>query len=196
MIGVAYGYQKHTPQIHTGSGWQKHSPYIWNGSAWVEQPSRIYGEITTITLLDGGDNPEVTGGWSGDGYTYDAGSFAWTPLNNGTADSELSVSTNGNQSTFSAIGTTNMIDLTHIKTLYATITEVNWGTIAVKVSSDKNLYGTDEAEWTIVAETDAPGTISIDVSSLEGSFYVVVAAIASATNKYPAMKVSKIWGEP
>lgn len=148
-------------------------------------------ENSMLYLFNNGlDNTAVTGGWTNSGWDYQGE----TDKSSGASVGYF-LSTNLDNETygFSAIGTANKVDLTGFDNLYITVNSSNgYGGVGVWVSETKT-YSTSAARWYVDPYLSlSPGVKLIDVSSLSGSYYIVVGATGSESNKYPSIKVSSV----
>lgn len=97
--------------------------------------------------------------------------------------------------------TTNKVDLTNIKTLYFSVkSATTYGTQGyprVGVATANNPKSSDATKWTAsktLSASSAFQTVSIDVSSLTGSYYIVVGGFQGDSG--PAtIEVQDVWGE-
>lgn len=132
----------------------------------------------------------VTGGWAktgtGGSLTFNAASMTLV------ADSYQNVAD---------ASTTNKVDLTNIKTLYFSVkSATTYGTQGyprVGVATANNPKSSDSTKWTAsktLSASSAFQTVSIDVSSLTGSYYIVVGGFQGDAG--PAtIEIQDVWGE-
>lgn len=159
-----YAYQKHTPRIRNGASWDKYSPHIWNGSAWVEHPAMIYSEKTNQYLFANGNQYEdVTGGW----YIHKSSNNPELII----ADSKMYCSTSheGDYGINLYVRTTNIIDLTNYNLLSVMVEDVNESFDVSIVDSDGSIKA---SSTTIEDYITTSGTIILDLSAIDGSYYV------------------------
>lgn len=148
----------------------------------------VWGTSLLYLFDSGTDNTDITGGWTNSGWNYyDATNLSGASIGN-YLSVELSNVTYGN----AAIGTVNKVDLTDFDNLYITINSSGSGGVGIWVSETK-AYGTYAKRWYVEPYSSvSAGVKLLDVSSLSGSYYIVVAALGSQSNMYPSIYVSRV----
>ena len=183
-----------TKESYIFVGWYENEDF--SGDAVLEIPKGSSGNKTfyakwrssTTYLFNKGDTcSDITGGWTKSGWTNNVYTFN----NAATITTTLNVSTSA-ALTVSILGTANKIDLTNVNKIYANVTDAGYGYIAVLASSDTNFHE-NEKQWSRTTTGTAPGTISFDVSSLTGEYYIAVKALGSNTNKSARGAFSQVW---
>ncbi len=155
-------------KVYSGTKFNYRNASIYQNGKWKQFSSEWDG-----TLFDNGDQHEsFTGGWvNASGSTLSASFFS--------------------SQTFSApVHTEKMIDLTHFNTLHVEFTEVtNAAQFGVTKTRDLTL-GSQYA----TSKTASVGILSLDVSSLNGEYYVTLVA-GAATSENCAFTATKVWLE-
>ena len=157
--------------------------------AWVEKSVRIYQNGAWVDvwdghLLDGANKYEdVTGGWVN---STTCKLFASQNSNaNGKATFDSNGIVFGRDTTI--VNTANKIDLSNYSTLKFHV-DATTGQTAFGVMS--SVSGSVESNSAALKYSNAPGTTAIDVSSLNGSYYVVIGQDGAYTGT-----ISKVWLE-
>lgn len=133
---------------------------------------------------------DVTGGWA---KTGTGGSLTFNTAS-------MTLVANSYQNVVDA-STTNKVDLTNIKTLYFSVkSATTYGTQGyprVGVAATNNPKSSDSSQWAVsktLSASSAFTTVSIDVSSLTGSYYIVVGGYQGDAG--PAtIEIQSIWGK-
>ena len=122
----------------------------------------------------GGDNTSLTGGWSNSGWTVDGGFYVRTPT---IGEAAISFVTDAEASVPIA-ATKNKVNLSGIKTIIATITEMSTPPVGVSfeayvaVTSDKTIdYAGDTA--LAKAEITKAGEVTVNVGSINEGYVCV-----------------------
>lgn len=175
---------------------KKHGAFIkiikaiqYVAGAWVEKSVRIYQNGAWVDvwdghLLDGANKYEdVTGGWVN---STTCKLFASQNSNaNGKATFDSNGIVFGRDTTI--VNTANKIDLSNYSTLKFHV-DATTGQTAFGVMS--SVSGSVESNSAALKYSNAPGTTAIDVSSLNGSYYVVIGQDGAYTGT-----ISKVWLE-
>lgn len=132
----------------------------------------------------------VTGGWA---KTGTGGSLTFN-----TASMTLVANSYQNPTDAS---TTNKVSLANIKTLYFSVkSATTYGTQGyprIGVATTNNPKSSDSSQWSAsktLSASSAFTTVSIDVSSLTGSYYIVVGGFSGDSGS-ATIEVQDIWGE-
>ena len=142
-----------------------------------------------LVLYDSGDKcTDVTGGWSNGG---DGGSLSF-----GTTS--MTVNTSDYLKTTNAC-TVNKIDLSNISVLYfrlkcSTTYPTGYPRIAVDVDRATTPNGGDFTASKTLSATTSFTTVSLDVSSITGSQYVLVAG-RKGDSGGTVIEIQRVWGE-
>ena len=154
---------------------------------------RVTEEVITDTyFFNMGDLCEdLTGGWE---TTYDTGGYAsgygYLPAD-GNPTISVKTTSNNPYTQAASVGTVNAIDLTDLTTLHITVTEASSShVVAFRVLSEKKVTSV-VMEATL---TGGAGEVTLDVSDLEGSYYLALVAI-SINAAWLVGYVSEVRGE-
>lgn len=147
------------------------------------QAESVVLSYTLWLFKDGNQYTGITGGWSGDSFSYYG--YAKGTI---TAGNVLSCTTSSS-SQIAYIGTNNKVDLTHINTLY----------FDVRTAASAGLYisdGYNVATANFAAQKSATvGTNSLDVTNVTGEWIVFVGGRSSEAVPNIRIEVAEIWGE-
>lgn len=163
--------------------------------AWVRKEAAIYqkgwqsfSQEFNGYYFNNGEYDEATGGWTSEGYTNSATQY--TTVVAGSVGTTLDAGTNA-QNRVCPVGTENAVDLTDITTLTITVDTVSSaGSIRFLVLNSKNCSDT-AAEVSLLGGGDK----TLDVSALEGNYYLAVVVIGSNTTYTISTSVSAVRGE-
>lgn len=158
---------------------------------------------STSTLYDSGDQyTATTGGWvssSWDGTSWTADQGGSYGLNGATiGDSSITVKGSYNYSAsltgYSIAGTVNTIDITNVSKITVTMTVTTTGAFGIALTKTKNILagGTGTIIDKQLTASSSAQTISLDTSSLTGSYYVTVYAAGSSNYYYPEAQITKV----
>lgn len=183
--------------FRTGYGWQNYSSatndktHIYQNGEWVSlapaapvEPDEP--EWDGYYFKAGDQREDITGGWTTEGWTSTAYSLTGNAAIN---DDHLYVQTWGG--CICQLGTVNKVDLTGISTLNASVTIQTAGDVVVCVSSAKSHVGSAASK---LYSAKGTYTYSVDVSSLSGSYYIIVYALSTGGST-PDAKIANVWGE-
>ena len=174
---------------------------IWDGSSWVVCDAFLYkyGKWTqfaagTYIFFDNGDMCESsTGGWTKEGFS-DGHNFGDTAV---ISDRQLRCTTKTNYRS-AILGTVNTVNLTGIDTLYFEITDCenkSYAMVGVTKSPDGcqcKPVEVSEAGVNAAPSTTGASTVELDVSSLNGMYYIYVLSWKYDYHN-SSISVSKIW---
>lgn len=178
-------------QFASGEGVQLEA-YMYQGGQWTQFSSTWDGYF-----LNGLNQYEdITGGWSADGYTYTDG----YGLHEGTIDSEtgnievsLPSSVSGNPIAM-VIGTQQAVDLTNVSILNIDVESAGEGNTVVFAITNSMSLGVSGSIIESVSLVNASGTTkTIDTTSLEGRYYLVLYAARGTSTGYPSASVSAVY---
>lgn len=159
--------------------WKRMNAYIYQ-SEWKQFSTAWDGYY----FNNGEQYEDVTGGWSGNGYTY---STSYT-MYAGKVGNNLVAETSGAY-TASMVGTVDAVDLTDVSTLYITVDAASIGYGAFKVLSTKD-------NGNMVKEVNfAEGEITLDVSDLVGAYYLCLCSAGGSTIPNTSFAASVVRGE-
>lgn len=150
------------------------------------QIANIVLEYTQWYFKDGEQYESITGGWSNSGWSYN-GRTAQAP----TITDRIIVNSQPNQNATIA-GTAKKIDFTGINTIKVNVIAVTTA-VRVDLSQSKALASSGGDEVVRQAITQV-GVHNIDVSSVNGEYYLSVSAISNSTTAWVGT-VTEIWGE-
>lgn len=143
-----------------------------------------------LVLFDGGDNTDVTGGWSSDrsDTTVLAGSTVGMNVDGAT--------TSAGQSKAFLVATKNVIDLSSYSKLCVTIEEVDLGSAGGSATA-RVVPNIDSSATAKASATASVGTVEVDISSLENGHIALHMVITSNPYAYcvGSISASKIWLE-
>lgn len=168
-------YPGSTMQFVNGA-WKYLDAYIFQAGRWVKFALAWNGYY----FDNGEQHNSITGGWTSDGYKY------WgNTMKPGTVGATLGTRSDG-ANTASMIGTANPVDLTKVDTIYLTVDTV-YGTSQFRVMASKEV-GADDLSIGL-----SVGELTVDVSSLTGSYYLAVASVGGQTYPTAYATVSAVW---
>lgn len=150
--------------MYTQDGdWGKVICKIRRNGAWVPLEAAWDGYY----FKDGNQYADVTGGWTSEGWS-----------SNGSVSVGETIVLSAVNGQTAAVGTKNTVDLTNAKKLWIDSPNGNngYGSGHLIVSSDKSLSGSSSAAVAV----NRTGSISVDVSSLSGKYYIYLAATGPA----------------
>lgn len=167
---------------YVGGAWSNMDAYVYQGGAWVQFSKEMF------MLFDNGDQcTSITGGWGTGGY-------ATAHTETITNVISLSAGPQGGVASRSTASTKEAIDLTNITKLNCKIDRLTGGRFYLFLS---NGYSpSDNGVGATYAQTTTAGTVSLDVSSVNGAKYVCVQVftVSNGAGPYTAT-VSEIWGD-
>lgn len=156
--------------------WAYVDAHIFQNGQWIQFALAWNGYY----FDNGEQHNSITGGWTSDGYKY------WgNTMKPGTLDATLGTRSDG-ANTASMIGTANPVDLTNVDTIYLTVDTV-YGTSQFRVMASKEV-GADDLSIGL-----SVGELTVDVSSLTGSYYLAVASVGGQTYPTAYATVSAVW---
>ena len=147
-------------------GWQNYDQYtkIYRNGAWVDMPT-----WDGYYFKAGDQRADITGGWTASGWTSNMNMNGQSRVD---ADSLYVL---GQANDMSAVGTVQKVDLTGIKTIKAGVSQ-NFGAVTLCICDTRNVSNAVASkENTTTGSLD----ISLDVSSYNGSYYIVLYAAGS-----------------
>lgn len=141
------------------------------GGAWVTKTAKSWlnGEwkALAIYLYNKGDKfTDITGGWAGVEGMSDSSFTKGTFTDNGTS---LSFSVSG-KSNSASWRTANMVDLTHVSTIYVNVTQNSTGHTDLMIGTTSNY----EQYVALSQIHDTSGVLKLNVADYPGSYYVMV----------------------
>lgn len=168
--------------IATISAWQ----YVNDAWTSVKVVSCQGGEWVTYLFNVGNQCVGITGGWTSDGYTY--GSYTIVPPTIGdTLKVSAAIASGSNRACVA--GTVDKVDLTNIHTISISVDEVI-GICNLCVSESKNAY----SGAVVLERINDVGTTDIKLpSSLNGTYYIAVAAETSSSEKTCSLDAVSMW---
>lgn len=166
---------------YVGDAWGKRAAWVYQSGAWVQFSKELF------MLFDNGDQcTSITGGWGTGGYNT-AHTETITSVISLSAGPQAAVASRSTASTKEAI------DLTNITTLNCKLDGLTGGRFYLFLRDEyaPNTNGVGET----YAQTTTAGTVSLDVSSVNGAKYVCVQVftVSNGAGAYKAT-VSEIWG--
>lgn len=163
------------------NGWEEAVEITDNG-----QSEQVYLDGLYL-FKDGNSYESRTGGWTASGWTNSARTLGGTATINETLNLGVTVAT-----TFSALGTAKQIDLTDFNTISADGSSTGNGYMTLSVSQTKQVDSGYEAQNSY---NPSLGSVSLDVSSLSGKWYVIVYQINALKADTRTTKYTRIWME-
>lgn len=158
---------------------------------WEKKDVLVYfkGEWTQLRkyYFDNGDQcKDVTGGWNDDNWTFGSNYGTDVPASIGNTMSISITNKDGNKIT--AVGTTNKVSLSDVNTLYINVSEAT--AVRFILSTTKSINSP-------LARLDIneAGVHAIDVSSMNNSYYIVVACVTYSSLAASSVTVKEVWGE-
>ena len=180
----------YTVECHTSDGSKSKSTSVTVAESDKGKSKNVMLSYAAYYYNKGDQCAAVTGGWAktgtGGSLTFNSASMTLA------ADSYQNVAD---------ASTTNKVDLTNIKTLYFSVKSATaydtQGYPRVGVAATNNPKSSDSSQWTAsktLSASSAFTTVSIDVSSLTGSYYIVVGGFQGDAG--PAtIEIQEVWGE-
>lgn len=165
-------------QQYSGTAWEPKEASLYTGSAWVQ----FAVEQLILFAAGGGYTDKWATDYQASGYTVNAGTIA---------DDGLTVATP--YGPYSVLGTAAPIDVTNFASVNADVTYTvgGGGVIQMTMPTDKaNINASPSVAIT------ATGTVSVDVSSLTGEYYVAFMGTGSRGGGFGATAtITKVWCE-
>lgn len=167
-------------KLYTGGAWEKAEAYIYQDDVWTE----LVGSLVLFDGDDGGDNTDVTGGWS----TITQAGGETTVTSSSVAFCSTSAST------VRRAGTVNAVDLSQYKTLYfdgvnnSIADSDNYSFMLLTERSN-----TAAAVATVRQPFNTRGVVSIDLTAITDRTAVYVAITNSSGSVYS--ELYRCWAE-
>ena len=180
----------YTVECHTSDNSQSKSTSVTIAESDKGKCKSVTLSYATYYYNKGDKCTDVTGGWSktgtGGSLTFNSASMTLV------ADSYQNLTD---------ASTTNKVSLANIKTLYFSVksatTYGTQGSPRIGVAATNNPKSSDSSQWSASKTLNASSsftTVSIDVSSLTGSYYIVVGGFNGDAG--PAtIEIQSIWGK-
>lgn len=166
---------------YISGAWVNVDAYIYQSSAWKQFGTAI------IYLYNAGDKcTAVTGGWTSSGYSYASRDVVAPVFGTSTMKVQCTQHTSAGQVAIG--GTANKIDLTNVDKIVINITAVT-NSAAFIISTSKAIPSSPTKTTAI----SATGTVTVDVSSLTGSYYLAIRAISSTAEPTRGATTNKIY---
>ena len=180
----------YTVECHTSDNSQSKSTSVTIAASDKGKCKNVTLSYETYYYNKGDKCTDVTGGWA---KTGTGGSLTFN-------SASMTLVANSYQNVADA-STTNKVDLTNIKTLYFSVKSATsydtQGYPRVGVAATNAPKSSDSSQWTAsktLSASSAFTTVSIDVSSLTGSYYIVVGGFQGDAG--PAtIEIQDIWGD-
>ena len=180
----------YTVECHTSDGKKSKSTSVTVAESDKGKCKSVKLSYETYYYNKGDKCTSVTGGWS---KTGTGGSLTFN-----TASMTLVANSYQNATDAS---TTNKVSLTNIKTLYFSVkSATTYGTQGyprIGVATTNNPDSNDSSQWSASKTLNASSsftTVSIDVSSLTGSYYIVAGG-RNGDSGSATIEIQAIWGE-
>lgn len=166
--------------------WKDVEYQLWVDGKWLEGSSS-----GTLLFADGNQYTDITGGWSGDGWTAHGG----YQTSAGTVDSSGITVTTTSETKIFVIGTNEKVDLSKVKTIYAIVDEYeknvyNEAYFAVNSIEKKVIANADGYTMSASATITTTGEIALDVSAINTGYIVLYNYGMSHANS--KVKITKI----
>lgn len=181
---------KYTVECHTSDNKKSKSTSVTVAESDKGKCKSVTLSYETYYYNKGDKCTSVTGGWS---KTGTGGSLTFNTAS-------MTLVANSYQNVADA-STTNKVGLTNIKTLYFSVKSATaydrQGYPRVGVAATNDPKSSDSSQWAVsktLSASSAFQTVSIDVSSLTGSYYIVVGGYQGDAG--PAtIEIQSIWGK-
>lgn len=165
---------------YISGAWVNVDAYIYQSSAWAQFGTAI------IYLYNAGDKcTSITGGWTSSGYSYDSRSVVAPVFGTSTMKVQC---TSHDPEQVAIGGTANKIDLTNVDKIVLNVTAVTNSATFI-ISTSKAIPSSPTKSTSITAT----GTVTVDVSSLTGSYYLALRAISSTAQPTRGATTNKIY---
>jgi len=151
------------------------------------------GEATDVDLVKtylfkaGEQYADTTGGWTSNNYYYYSHGYTMYPAKIGKT---IHTYCAANSSSSSLAGTVYKVDLTDINTVF--VEDTKWsGSGSVYIVTGYSVH----SSTAVSAKTLAIGINAMDVSKINGSYYIVVGGATSSSNYISETETVRIWME-
>lgn len=167
-------------RVYAAGTWEYIDAHIYKGSAWVQFSREWDG-----TLYEPGNQYEfITDGWGSSGWTSGVTSYGIAP----PVIDDTGINLTNVASQFVVAGTNNLLDLSSVNKIYATIdTALVGATFYLAVNHEKKV-GVGTYVMDATTQISGAGEVALDVSSIDSGYVVVFGYGVAGTN----IKVTKI----
>ena len=166
---------------YASSKWTAVNASIYQGSKWVDISSGGSGTTSVVLYETSNQHTDLTGGWSGSGWSDYADTYTETNATVGTSGIVLRTSGTGNRAC--VCGTANKVSFNGKQNIAVTVSSYT-NSFFVGISPGKQFWD-DDGETPMLALTriTAKGTANLSIPSGVSSAYVVLYGFSEGSGK-------------
>jgi len=170
---------------YVSGAWAEKNAWIYKLGAWVPLEE---GDSETLLYDAGNQYPALTGGWTGELWTYNAYGMAEGTVSDTCL--EITGGHTGSAGKACAVGTAQRLSLAGVQRLWAEVQVLQSGLVTFGVCSGRD---TGSMAASVTVQTLGNHSLCVDTGDLEGEYYVAAVAFGSqAAGTSPKARITRI----